>query len=89
MIKLLESLFGCLHQRMTFPQSLRRVGNLNCFQRRGPTHVTCLGCGAEWEFNWEKLKRGKQIDHRSRYAVRETDNSQMPWSSQGEDHLPL
>ena len=40
MIKLLESLFGCLHQRMTFPQSLRRVGNLNCFQRRPYLQMT-------------------------------------------------
>ena len=61
MIKLLESLFGCLHQRMTFPQSPRRVGNLNCFQRRGPTHVTCLGCGAEFEYSWADMKAGRRI----------------------------
>ena len=61
MIKLLESLFGCLHQRVSFPQSPRRVGSLNRFQRRGPTHVTCLECGAEWEYSWADMKAGKRI----------------------------
>ena len=61
MIKLLESLFGCLHQRVSFPQSPRRVGSLNRFQRRGPTHVTCLGCGREFTYSWEDMKVGKKI----------------------------
>ena len=61
MIKMLESLFGCLHQRMTFPQSPRRIGSLNRFQRRGPTHVTCLGCGAEFLYDWAEMKAGKRI----------------------------
>jgi hypothetical protein len=60
-IKLLESLFGCLHQRVTFPQSPRRVGSLNRFQRRGPTHVTCLGCGQEFLYDWAEMRVGPKI----------------------------
>lgn len=59
--QLIESIFGCQHARTTFPQSPRCVGSLNRFQRRGPTHVTCLSCGKSFEYDWETMAIGRKI----------------------------
>lgn len=48
----------CLHDRLTFPLTLK-----------GACTVTCLQCGAKFEYDWETMKRGKRIDERA-VAVR-------------------
>ena len=50
MSSVFEALFGCSHQRTTFPQTLK-----NSLQRQG-THVTCLDCGREFPYNWKEMR---------------------------------
>lgn len=50
---LLNSLFGCSHQRTTFPQTpSRRSGS------RTGTYVVCLECGKEFAYNWDEMRVG-------------------------------
>lgn len=58
-MKALEFLFGCLHERTTFPQSPRRKAPFNQFARKSQAHETCLDCGAERPYDWEKKKPGE------------------------------
>ena len=41
----------CRHSRTTFPQT----------PKGGTTYVVCLGCGAEFEYDWTQMKQGKRI----------------------------
>lgn len=50
---LLNSLFGCSHQRTTFPITPGR----NAAARKG-TYVVCLDCGKEFAYNWEEMRVG-------------------------------
>lgn len=48
---LLEALFGCQHQRTTFPMTtMRRKIPV------GPPHVTCLDCGREFEYDFAEMR---------------------------------
>jgi len=50
---LLNSLFGCSHQRTTFPQTpARKTANHN------GTYVVCLDCGKEFAYNWDEMRVG-------------------------------
>lgn len=42
--KILTWLFGCTHRRTTFPQTWS-----------GETHVTCLECGREMMYDWDRM----------------------------------
>jgi hypothetical protein len=47
----LDSLFGCSHQRTTFP-----------ITPKGPSvwpgaYVSCLDCGKEFAYNWTEMRR--------------------------------
>ena len=46
---LLDSVFGCSHKRTTFPITVRKT-----------THVTCLECGKEFEYNWNEMRMASQ-----------------------------
>ena len=58
---IVESIFGCQHEHLTWPQSPRREGPLNRFRRKAPCKVTCTKCGAEFEYDWKQMRLGKQI----------------------------
>ncbi len=58
---LIEMLFGCQHSKLTWPQSPRREGRLNRFRRQEPAKITCLDCGAEFEYDWRRMRVGKRI----------------------------
>lgn len=46
----LEFLFGCRHNRTTFPlTSARRSPG-------GGTYIVCLDCGREFQYNWQKMR---------------------------------
>ncbi len=55
MIDFLRSLFDCSHQRMTLPLTPRRGS-----ARKG-TYVVCLSCGAEFNYNWDRMEIGERI----------------------------
>lgn len=42
----------CRHRRLTFPLTAREDG--------GAAHVTCLDCGREFWYDWERMRRGKE-----------------------------
>jgi hypothetical protein len=50
---LLNSLFGCSHQRTTFPLTPARKS-----AGHHGTYVVCLDCGKEFAYNWEEMRVG-------------------------------
>ena len=56
---LLNTLFGCSHQRTTFPQTPART---SAYGAPGHTHkgtyVVCLDCGKEFTYNWDQMRVG-------------------------------
>jgi hypothetical protein len=46
--------FGCFHQRTTLPMTL--TSRLADGQVRRQTYVTCLNCGEELAYNWNRMK---------------------------------
>jgi hypothetical protein len=48
MHKLLDLLFGCSHQRYTFPITPAYLG--------AKTYVACLDCGREFEYDWQNMR---------------------------------
>jgi hypothetical protein len=50
MLKLLDALFGCSHDRLTFPRTSERSG------RAKGTYVVCLDCGKEFAYDWALMK---------------------------------
>ena len=56
---LLNTLFGCSHNRTTFPQT---PGRKNTYAApgatRSATYVVCLDCGKEFAYNWEEMRVG-------------------------------
>lgn len=51
-VSLLNSLFGCSHDKTTFPITPNR---------RGRTYVACLGCGKEFDYDWKTMQMGAQV----------------------------
>lgn len=55
-------LFGCSHQRTTFPLTPgRRSGVVNVRSvedMRRSTYVVCLDCGKEFSYNWDQMRVG-------------------------------
>lgn len=59
---LLKSLFGCSHQRTTFPQTpTRRNGYVAPGSSHNGTYVVCLDCGKEFAYNWDKMRVGTTL----------------------------
>jgi hypothetical protein len=60
---LFDTLFGCSHQRTTFPltPARRGVGNLPSGTQRNGTYVTCLDCGKEFAYDWKAMRIGQPV----------------------------
>lgn len=52
---LLSFFGGCSHSRTTFPLTPARKGF------KGHTYVCCLECGREFEYDWNTLQVGAEI----------------------------
>jgi hypothetical protein len=50
---LIDTLFGCSHQRTTFPLTPARRN-----AQRSGTYVTCLDCGKEFDYDWKTMRIG-------------------------------
>jgi hypothetical protein len=57
---LLNNLFGCSHQRTTFPMTpaRRHAGPPVLGATRVGTYVVCLDCGKEFAYNWNEMHIG-------------------------------
>ncbi len=53
-----QSLFGCAHKRLTFPMTPRHSAN---GLARGNAHVTCLDCGREFSYDWNRMQVGEPV----------------------------
>jgi hypothetical protein len=61
---LLNTLFGCSHQRTTFPLTPRRKGasySFNGATNRNAPYVVCLDCGKEFDYNWTEMRVGQPV----------------------------
>lgn len=60
---LLNSLFGCSHQRTTFPltPARRMAGNSLSATLRNGTYVVCLDCGKEFAYDWKAMRVGQPV----------------------------
>jgi hypothetical protein len=60
---IVDSLFGCGHQRTTFPITPRRsaAGTSAVAASRGGTYVACLDCGKEFEYDWKTMRMGEAM----------------------------
>lgn len=58
MLRLSQLLFGCSHE-FGWP---RKDPAGNCYQQ-------CLKCGAEYSFDWTRMRRGEKIHHHARHKA--------------------
>jgi hypothetical protein len=60
---LLNTLFGCSHQRTTFPLTpARRIaGNSLSGTPRNGMYVVCLDCGKEFAYDWKAMRVGEPV----------------------------
>jgi hypothetical protein len=68
---LIDMLFGCSHQRTTFPLTPARknVGNALSSTARSGTYVTCLDCGQEFAYDWKSMRVGRPVADRLNTAT--------------------
>ena len=69
---LFSSLFGCSHQRTTFPLTPGRktAGYTAANTARTNTYVVCLDCGKEFAYDWNGMRIGEPVTA-SKVAVAE------------------
>ena len=62
----LNTLFGCGHQRTTFPLTPGRriAGNPAPGSTRNATYVACLDCGQEFAYDWAQMRVGQLVTSR-------------------------
>jgi hypothetical protein len=63
----IDSLFGCGHKRITFPQTPARDTPYSTGQRHR-TYVVCLECGREFRYDWIQMTIGQPLPVRQ-YAT--------------------
>ncbi len=58
-----KTLFGCGHQRTTFPLTPGRriAGHPAAGANRNSTYVVCLECGQEFAYDWSQMRVGQPV----------------------------
>jgi len=57
-----NSLFGCSHQRTTFPITpKRRNTGFTASSARANAYVVCLDCGKEFAYDWQAMRIGQPV----------------------------
>jgi len=63
---LINTLFGCTHQRTTFPLTPARRGACAApGATRNGTYVVCLDCGKEFAYDWNEMRVGVTLPSRT------------------------
>jgi hypothetical protein len=57
----LNTLFGCAHQRTTFPLTPSRKGAGYSSVQRNGAYVVCLDCGKEFSYDWKEMRVGAAV----------------------------
>jgi hypothetical protein len=55
-LRLLDSMFGCRHDRYSFPITVRAGFRRYPTTQRTGTYVACLDCGREFRYDWQEMK---------------------------------
>ena len=58
---LFNSIFGCSHNRTTFPLTPSRMSKLTPAGARKGTYVVCLDCGKEFDYDWQAMRVGQLV----------------------------
>jgi hypothetical protein len=58
---MMNALFGCGHQRTTFPITPRRGFGGPVDDSLGSTYVACLDCGKQFAYDWKSMRIGDQV----------------------------
>ncbi|HEX3880733.1 MAG TPA: hypothetical protein VHW24_27315 [Bryobacteraceae bacterium] len=58
----LNTLFGCAHQRTTFPITPARKGSGAPANNRSGAYVVCLDCGKEFSYDWKEMRVGAAVE---------------------------
>jgi hypothetical protein len=67
---ILNTLFGCAHQRTTFPLTpLRKNGGFPVPTHRNGAYVVCLDCGKEFSYDWKEMRVGDAVSVMSSSAT--------------------
>jgi hypothetical protein len=61
---ILNALFGCSHNRTTFPLTPGRNFKAPVGAQRHGTYVACLDCGQEFSYNWAEMRIGEPVSSR-------------------------
>jgi len=61
---ILNALFGCSHNRMTFPLTQGRNFKTPAAAQRRGTYVACLDCGQEFRYDWAEMRIGEPVSSR-------------------------
>lgn len=64
---LLNALFGCSHNRITFPLTPSR--KMATSSNRHGTYVVCLDCGQEFRYDWKEMRIGEPVASGTRPAT--------------------
>jgi hypothetical protein len=54
--KLMDVMFGCRHDRYSFPITVRAGSRRSMTAQRTGTYVACLDCGKEFRYDWQEMK---------------------------------
>jgi hypothetical protein len=58
----LNSIFGCAHQRTTFPLTPpRKSSGISLPSQRSGAYVVCLDCGKEFSYDWKQMRIGGAV----------------------------
>ena len=55
-MSLFDLLFGCSHQRCSFPITVKSKPRLSSVASVTGTYVVCLDCGKEFPYDWKEMK---------------------------------
>ena len=59
---ILNTLFGCSHQRRTFPLTPgRKSAGSPSGATRSAMYVVCLDCGKEFAYDWSQMRVGQPV----------------------------
>jgi hypothetical protein len=59
---LLNALFGCSHERTTFPLTpVLKIGVATPRSAINGTYVACLDCGLEFRYDWNEMLIGEPV----------------------------
>lgn len=54
--RVLETLFGCWHNHLSFPITIKSGLRRNVAASPNGTYVVCLDCGKEFAYDWREMK---------------------------------